>query len=112
MRAGKLTQRIQIERPVRQLDPATQQDLQSWVRFGAPVAAEIEQVRGSETNVQGQVVATRDYSVSIRRSSRDGLTETMRLLWLDSRGRTQSILHVVAIGFDPKRRMVQFTCKS
>lgn len=112
MRAGQLRERIQIERPVDGRDPATNQAIKTWVRFGSQLAAQIVQTSGGESNVQAQVTATRQYTVSIRRSSRDGLLETMRLLWLDSRGRTQATLHIVSIGFDAKRRVVQFVCKS
>lgn len=112
MRAGNLKERIQIQTPIDTRDPATNQAIKTWAKFGSVTAAEVVQNSGGESNVQGQVTATRQYTVTIRRSSRDGLLETMRLLWLDSRGRTQATLHIVSIGFDAKRRMVQFVCKS
>lgn len=112
MRAGQLKERIQIERPVTTRDPATNQAIVTWVKFGQTIPAEIQQTSGTESNQEGQITANRQYTVSIRRSSRDGLLETMRLLWLDSRGSTQSTLNIVSIGFDAKKRTVQFICKS
>ena len=110
MPSGKLRDRIRIERQESTRDPATQQLIGTWVPVESRPAS-IAANSAAEGNSAGQVVAGSQWTVAIRRRNRDGLNETMRLLWLGPDAAVP-VLNIVGFGFDSKHRMLLIHCKA
>jgi head-tail adaptor len=112
MRAGELRERITIQKPITSRDPATKQNVVTWVDTSIKrQPAKIVQQSAGETNSSNQVVATFGYLVSMRRRNASGVDETMRIVW-HGRDNSQSILNITGIGFDPIHRELQINCRA
>lgn len=111
--AGKYRERVTIQ--VQSTDQPGDRDelgqlVGNWVKFLGPIPAVVMHQRSGEGHSAKQVVATEEYTVTIRRANTDGLSADMRLLWHTSGG--GKIVNIVGINFDPKRREVTFSVKA
>lgn len=110
MRAGNLRERITLQEQKKTRDPATMQNLTSWVNTClVSQPAEIVLQTATESNSTGQVVATARYTVIIRRHSSDGIREDMRILWRNKCGSFVT-LYITGVGYDPLHRQVVIQC--
>ncbi len=106
--AGKYRERVTIQRQLDTRDELGQR-IGAWEYVLGPIPAEIVVRSAGEGLSANQVVANSDLTVTIRRSSRDCLNESMRLLWHTN---GDQVIYIVGFGHDPKRRELVLYCKS